>query len=147
MKKHFIYTLAISLLSMYSCSTETSTETEETKTIVGRWTLISEEKAPSNKSAAYDSEEQSMVVLHLQKNGYFMEYDTILEPEWKKKGLHQIERRSKGQYTYQGNTLTLNHSTNDTAYSEVMTVNKLAENELTLVFKNNSATITKTYKK
>ena len=76
-----------------------------------------------------------------------MEYDTILDPEWKKKGLHQIERRSKGQYTYEGNTLTLNHSSNDTAFTEVMTVNKLTDTDLTLVFKSKNATVTKTYKK
>lgn len=132
---------------MYACSSTPSTENEEAAPIVGRWKLTSEEKAPSNKSAIYSSKEHSMVVLQLQKNGYFMEYDTILDPEWKKKGLHQIERRSKGQYTYEGNTLTLNHSSNDTAFTEVMTVNKLTNTDLTVVFKSKNATVTKTYKK
>ena len=147
MKTRFIYALLLSSLGMYACSSSPSTEKEETAPIVGRWKLTSEEKAPSNKSANYSSKEHSMVVLQLQKNGYFMEYDTILDPEWKKKGLHQIERRSKGQYTYEGNTLTLNHSSNDTAFSEVMTVNKLTDTDLTVVFKSKNATITKTYKK
>lgn len=147
MKTRFIYALLLSSLGMYACSSTPSTEKEETAPIVGRWKLTSEEKAPSNKSASYSSKEHSMVVLQLQKNGYFMEYDTILDPEWKKKGLHQIERRSKGQYTYEGNTLTLNHSSSDTAFTEVMTVNKLTDTDLTLVFKSKNATVTKIYKK
>jgi hypothetical protein len=147
MKTQVIFGFIVSSLCLFSCSTPTATTSEDSTPLVGRWKLTSEKIKPTNKSAEYSSDKHSMVVLHLQKNGYFMEYDTILDAEWKKKGLHQIERRSKGQWIHDGNTLTLNHSTSDTAFTEKLLISELNDSELKVEIKSKNATVTKVYKK
>jgi hypothetical protein len=145
MKRFWILgSLAMSFLMMACTSTETSEE--KTASISGRWKLSGEEQTP-NKEKAIDLEKQpTVVVMHLQQNGYFIIYDSFVDPDWQKKGLPKIQQRSKGQWIYENSELTLNN-TGDSAFSKVFKVANLESDKLVIEETVNGKTIKKSYSK
>jgi hypothetical protein len=135
---------SLSLIALGCASTDTSDE--KLITISGRWKLRSEEQTPKKEKGIDLEKQPTVVVMHLQQNGYFIIYDSFVDPNWQKKGLPKIEQRSKGQWIFEGEDLTLNH-TGDSTYSKVFKVDKLESEILEIEETINRKTITKRYSK
>src|SRR5688572_2817338 len=104
MKLNYITSILFALLLAASCTTESvdkpaGEQVKSTKSgILGRWKLTKEEQKTTREKGVEYSNQPTNIVLHIQKNGYFIIYDTFIDPEWKEKGLPLIQRRSKGQW-------------------------------------------------
>lgn len=116
-------------------------------TVTGKWKLTREEsKTPESETVEF-SGQPSAIILHLQKNGYFIIYDSFTAPEWKKKELPLIQQRSKGQWELKNNQLTLTHLTDDTSFTEELEITSVSDAELITRGKNNRSNVYKTYGK
>lgn len=147
-------TALILVLGLTSCGSGTQPENEPVKegnsmeeTLQGRWKLTKEEHKMTREKGVQYSKQPTNVILHIQKNGYFIIYDTFIDPKWKEKGLPLIERRSKGQWQLTDKTLTLNYIEDDTSYAEKLEITKLSDTELVTHGSDKKANIYKTYGK
>jgi uncharacterized protein YcfL len=137
------------LLLLASCSAETKEAKNATKqgeiSITGRWVLIKSEDAGIRKK---DHQNQpSDVVLNFRKNGFFIIYDTFVDPAWRKKGLPLIQRRTSGQWKLDGDALTMIYDEKDTSYSENFKIVRCNGKELVTERSNKKTTIYRTYGK
>ncbi len=117
-----------SLLLLIAFGISCSTSQPDNDQLIGRWKLSKQEES-SNKTIDFKNQ-PTQVILHLQKNGYFVYYDTVVNETWRKTGVPAMQVRSRGQWELQGNTLKLSHSTADTDYVEKLTVHSISDNEL-----------------
>ncbi|HLP54550.1 MAG TPA: lipocalin family protein [Fluviicola sp.] len=153
MKLNYITPILFTLLLMASCTGEAADKTIENQPasvkedILGRWKLTKEEQRTSREKGVQYANQPTNVVLHIQKNGYFIIYDTFIDPAWKSKGLPLIQRRSKGQWQLEGKQLTLNHLMDDSSYTEELEITSITDNELVTKGKDKKANIYKTYGK
>lgn len=138
----FVY-MGMSLIFAACTSTETK---EDTGSISGRWKLSSETQSPQKEAGIDLKKQPTVVVMHLQQNGYFIIYDSFVDPDWQQKGLPKIEQRSKGQWTFEKDQLTLMHS-GDSSYSKVFKVNKLETGTLEIEETSVGKSVKKTYSK
>ena len=145
----------VSLLSFYlllllaSCSTE-SKEVEkaaeqEKMSVTGRWVLIKSEDSGSRKTNHQN--QPSDVILNMRKNGFFIVYDTFVDPKWRKKGLPLIQERTSGQWKLEDSLLTMIHEDKDTSYSEDFKVIRCDGNELVTERSNKKTIVYRTYGK
>lgn len=137
------------LLLFASCSTDTqkveNTPVQKKISIVGRWVLIKSEDSDSRKT---DHQNQpSDVVLNIRKNGFFIVYDTLVDPKWRKKGLPLIEKRTSGQWKLEDSLLTMIHQDKDTAFTEDFKVVRCDGVELVTERSNKKTTVYRTYGK
>lgn len=141
------------VLGLTACNTSSSetnsTEVEkvvktETPMVVGKWQLTKTEDA-SNKSK--EQKGLSVIVMDIQKNGYFIVYDTFIDPNWKNKGLPLIEERASGQWNLDGENLTLTYSEDQNGKVEELEVTKLTSTELVTKNEKAKSTVYKTYGK
>lgn len=155
MKTKFTLLLALTILlfSIPSCGDDIPEKTvnkeagETTISITGRWKLTrSQNTSASNDQVEY-ADQPTDVILHLQKNGYFIVYDTFTSPSWKQKGLPLIQQRSRGQWTLEGKQLQLNYFSDDSNFTEELEVTKLSQNELVTRGKDKKSNVYKTYGK
>ncbi len=141
------------LLTLAACSSQTKETTdsdapiENANQIMGRWKLTKEERMKSPEAGVQYSNQPTNIVLHLQKNGYFIIYDTFIDPTWKEKGLPLILQRSKGQWELNGKQLSLTHLSDDSSYSEVLEVTSIDDHQLVTRGKDKKSNIYKTYGK
>ena len=150
-----IYTplMLSTLLFITACSSQpketsdTDAPIENSTEIMGRWKLTKEERIKSSEAGVEYSNQPTNIVLHLQKNGYFIIYDTFIDPSWKEKGLPLILQRSKGQWELKGKQLSLTHLSDDSSYSEILEVTSVNDHELVTRGKNKKSNIYKTYGK
>lgn len=150
-----IYTplMLSALLLLAACSSQTKETTgsdapiENANQIMGRWKLTKEERMKSPEAGVQYSNQPTNIVLHLQKNGYFIIYDTFIDPSWKEKGLPLILQRSKGQWELNGKQLSLTHLSDDSTYSEVLEVTSIDDHQLVTRGKDKKSNIYKTYGK
>jgi|GEM_PF-1312912 len=150
-----IYTplMLSALLTLAACSSQTKETTdsdapiENANQIMGRWKLTKEERMKSPEAGVQYSNQPTNIVLHLQKNGYFIIYDTFIDPTWKEKGLPLILQRSKGQWELNGKQLSLTHLSDDSSYSEVLEVTSIDDHQLVTRGKDKKSNIYKTYGK
>ncbi len=113
--------------------------------IIGRWVLIKSEDSDSRKT---DHQNQpSDVILNIQKNGFFIVYDTLVDPKWRKKGLPLIQERTSGQWKLQDSLLTMMHEDKDTSFAEDFKVIRCDGNELVTERSNKKKTVYRTYGK
>lgn len=153
MKLKVITSTLFAMLLVASCTSESadkSVEKESTATkdaILGRWKLTKEEQKTTREKGVQYADQPTNVVLHIQKNGYFIIYDTFIDPQWKNKGLPLIQRRSKGQWELNGSQLSLTHLMDDSSYKEELEITSISENELITKGKDKKANIYKTYGK
>lgn len=143
-----LLTVAIILL-LTSCSTGTkegeNVPEETTISVTGRWVLIKSEDSGSRKT---DHQHQpSDVVLNFKKNGFFIIYDTLVDPKWRKKGLPLIEKRTSGQWKLEDSLLTMIHDDKDTSFSEEFKIIRCDGKELITERSNKKTTIYRTYGK
>lgn len=136
------------LLLLASCSTdskEVKTIPTEPISVTGRWVLIRSEDSDSRKT---DHQHQpSDVVLNFKKNGFFIIYDTLVDPKWRKKGLPLIEKRTSGQWKLEDSLLTMIHDDKDTSFTEEFKIVRCDGKELITERSNKKTTVYKTYGK
>jgi hypothetical protein len=133
-----------------SCSSDnkpvTEISTEENKiSVLGRWVLIKSEDLESNKTSHQN--QPSNVVLNFQKNGFFIIYDTFVDPSWRKKGFPLIQERTSGQWELKDSSLTLIHQEKDTSFTENLKIVSCNKKELVTERSNKKTTIYRTYGK
>lgn len=137
------------LLLLVSCSAETKEVKNASKqgenAITGRWILIKSEDAGSRKTNHQN--QPSDVVLNFKKNGFFIIYDTFVDPKWRKKGLPLIQQRTSGQWKLEGSVLTMIHDEKDTSYTERFKIVRCNGKELVTERSNKKTTIYRTYGK
>ncbi|ASS48720.1 MAG: hypothetical protein A3D31_06775 [Candidatus Fluviicola riflensis] len=153
MKLKSITSILFALLLVASCSTESTDKpvgeqvTSAKESIIGRWKLTKEEQKTTREKGVEYSTQPTNIVLHIQKNGYFIIYDTFIDPEWKEKGLPLIQRRSKGQWKLNDKQLLLTHLMDDSSYTEDLEITSITSTELITKGKDRKANIYKTYGK
>lgn len=140
-----LISFGIALLLSACNETSSKTATDKTTEISGRWKLAKAEQTSKSEKGVEYNNQPTNVVLHLQQNGYFIIYDTFVDPSWKEKGLPLIEQRSKGQWKYDGKTLTLMHTSGDTSYTETLKIKELSASSLITQGSDNKSAIYKTY--
>lgn len=145
--------LAGTALFLYSCSHLTDSagnsnlKTIDLAAVAGKWKLTQEENKTAQSEKVEFTDQPSTIILHLQKNGYFIIYDSFTDPNWEKKELPLIQQRSKGQWKLNRNQLTLNHLREDTTYAEALEITHVSNTELITRGKNNRSNVYKTYGK
>lgn len=137
-------------LLIYSCKESipsSSNENEEfnDNPIVGKWKLHSKESSnPSNKMDL--KAQPTEIILSLMDGGYFVIYDTFVDPRFNQKGFNRISERSKGQWEFIDNKrLILHHNFDDSTRIEELFVTLLNKNTLVTRGENKKSTIYKTY--
>jgi hypothetical protein len=115
--------------------------------IVGRWKLTKEERSRSHEKGVQYANQPTNVILHIQNNGYFIIYDTFIDPKWKTKGLPLIQRRSKGQWKLEGKDLRLTYLNDDTSFTEKVEITSLDTDELVTRGHDKKSNVYKTYGK
>jgi len=139
----------LTLLLFASCSTDVqkveNTPEQKKMSITGRWVLIKSEDSGSRK--ANHQNQPSDVVLNIQKNGFFIIYDTFVDPKWRKKGLPLIQERTSGQWELEDSLLTMIHDDKDTSFSEKLKVVRCNGIELVTERSNKKTTVYRTYGK
>jgi len=137
------------LLLFTSCSTEDQdvekTAVQKELSITGRWVLIKSEDSGSRKTNHQN--QPSDVVLDIRKNGFFIVYDTFVDPKWRKKGLPLIQERTSGQWKLEDSLLTMIHQDKDTSFSEDFKVLRCDGKELVTERSNKKTTVYRTYGK
>lgn len=150
MKRSAFNLLSFSILLLFaSCSTETqeveNAAAQKKMSIVGRWVLIKSEDSGSRKT---DHQNQpSDVILNIRKNGFFIVYDTLVDPKWRKKGLPLIQERTSGQWELRDSLLTMIHQDKDTSFTEDFKVIRCDGSELVTERSNRKTTVYRTYGK
>ena len=71
-----------------------------------------------------------MIIMSLEKNGYFIIYDTIIDPKFAEAGITKIQPISKGQWRYENNELRLMHLLPESNNPEVFKVKELSSTKL-----------------
>jgi len=120
---------------------------ENPKAIVGRWKLTKEERFKSHEKGVEFADQPTNVILHIQNNGYFIIYDTFIDPSWKSKGLPLIQSRSKGQWLIDNGQLQLTHLSDDTSYVERVEITALDSEKLITRGQDQKSIVYKTYGK
>ena len=72
----------------------------------------------------------TMIIMSLEKNGYFIIYDTIIDPKFAEAGITKIQPISKGQWRYENNELRLMHLLPESNNPEVFKVKELSSTKL-----------------
>lgn len=119
-------------------------ENTELPMVVGKWRLT---KTEDSSKKSKEQQGLSVIVMDIQKNGYFIIYDTFVDPNWKKKGLPLIEQRASGQWNLEGENLTLTYSEDQNGKVEELQVTKLTSTELVTKNEKAKSTVYKTYGK
>ncbi|TSJ47795.1 lipocalin family protein [Fluviicola chungangensis] len=136
------------LLLVVSCSTdsrEPENKVAQKIAITGRWVLIKSEDSGSRKTNHQN--QPSDVVLNIQKNGFFIIYDTFVDPKWRKRGLPLIQERSSGQWTLKDSLFTMIHDDKDTSYTEDFKIVRCNGAELVTERSNKKTIVYRTYGK
>ncbi|AEA45505.1 lipocalin family protein [Fluviicola taffensis] len=151
MKYAILFFSLVSFSSIISsCSSDSKGVTKkntgkEEISVLGRWVLIKSEDLDSRKTNHQN--QPSNVVLNFQKNGFFIIYDTFVDPSWRKKGFPLIQERTSGQWELKDSALTLVHQEKDTSYTENFKIIRCNKKELVTERSNKKTTIYKTYGK
>jgi hypothetical protein len=69
------------------------------------------------------------VILSLEKTGYFLVYDTIIDTKFVAAGIKKIQPISKGQWRVSDNKLILNHLLPNVSHKEIFKI-KLLERDI-----------------
>lgn len=148
--KFFLLLLILSTLA-FACNNtvddKQNTENElDENPLVKKWKLqVHQKQAQTNKEMNLKAQ-PTEVILSIMDGGYFMIYDTFVDPKFNFKGFNRIQERSKGQWELDGKKLTLHHQDEDTSYIEELEITTLNLNTLATKSKNKKSVIFKTYK-
>ena len=149
MKNIFKFIFVLVLFTSCKSEIETSKTPEimyNENPIIGKWKLQIHQKKEATKTEVNLKAQPTIVILNVFDGGYFVIYDTFVDPKFNQKGFNRIYERSKGQWEYDDNEkLTLHHNFEDTSYVEELIVTTLNKNTLVTKSKDKKATIYKTY--
>ena len=79
----------------------------------------------------------TMVIMSFEKSGYFIIYDTIIDPKFAEAGINKIQPISKGQWEYENNQISLIHLLPESRNPEIFTVKNLSSTNLIMTGSNN----------
>jgi hypothetical protein len=96
----------------------------------------------ANESGKVDKGSATHVVLSLEKTGYFLVYDTIIDSKFVTAGIRKIQPISKGQWRVVENKLILNHLLPNISHKEIFKIELL---ERDILITEDSAKIKHTY--
>lgn len=127
------------IVILNSCVSKTkpleSNDSFARKEFAKRWILSREKELFGNKTT-------SNLILSLEKDGYFLVYDTIVDSKFLSAGIKKIQPISKGQWSVSGNRLKLNHTLPDMKDEEFI-IKTVKSNKLVIVdFKKKAHTYT-----
>ncbi|MES2589256.1 MAG: hypothetical protein V4622_09755 [Bacteroidota bacterium] len=155
MKNIFLFLfLTTTLFSsvLISCSSnekendESKVEEENDNPIVGKWKLHNLQKKEGTNSEMDLKNQPTEVILSLMDGGYFLIYDTFVDPRFDQKGFNRISETSKGQWEFIDNKkLILHHNSDDSTVIEELDVTMLNKNTLVTKGKDKKSSIYKTY--
>ena len=154
MKNIFLLLILTTLVissSLISCSASKSDEDvtqedENENPIVGKWKLNGLKNKDLKDQDVNLKNQPTEVILSLMEGGYFVIYDTFIDPRFSQKGFNRISETSKGQWEFIDNKkLILHHNSDDTTRIEEMDVTLLNKNTLVTKGKNKKSNIYKTY--
>lgn len=137
-------------LSIVACSSKEELETTDSQEvnlnpIVGKWKLHLHQKRENNTKIDLKSQ-PTEVILNIMDGGYFIIYDTFIDPKFNQKGFNRISERSKGQWEYlDDKRLILHHNIDDSTRIEELTITKLNNQTLVTKGKDKKSSIYKTY--
>jgi len=114
--------------------------------ILNKWKLQSHQKEEQISKKMDLKAQPTEVILSIMDGGYFIIYDTFIDPKFNFKGFNRIQERSKGQWELIDNKLTLHHQHDDTSYLEVLEITTLNLNTLATKSKDKKIVIRKVYK-
>jgi len=83
------------------------------------------------------SDSPTMVIMSFEKSGYFIIYDTIIDPKFAEAGINKIQAISKGQWEYENNQISLIHLLPESRNPEIFTVKNLSSTNLIMTGSNN----------
>lgn len=107
---------------------EEGTDSSEDEHLIARKWILSDNLT---------SDSPTMVIMSLEKNGYFIIYDTIIDPKFTAAGINKIQPISKGQWKFENNKLNLNHLLPESSKPEIFEVTTLSPTKLITKGSNN----------
>jgi len=96
----------------------------------------------ANESGKVDKGSATHVVLSLEKTGYFLVYDTIIDSKFVTAGIRKIQPISKGQWRVDKNKIILNHLLPNISHKEIFKIELL---ERDILITEDSVKIKHTY--
>jgi uncharacterized protein (TIGR03066 family) len=148
MKQAILMILVI--LTFIACSgkkdaNEYDMQEENSNPIVGKWKLHLHQKRENNTKVDLKAQ-PTEVILNIMDGGYFIIYDTFIDPRFNQKGFNRISERSKGQWELlDDKRLILHHNVDDSTRLEELTITKLNNRTLVTKGKDKKSSIYKTY--
>ncbi len=117
-------------LFLFSCSSSNESIEENSKLklslVVKKWILTNDLTAES----------PTIVIMSIEKNGYFQIYDSIIDTKFTDAGISKIQSISKGQWKTEDNKLILNHFSPENKKPEVFNIKTLTTNKLITIGSN-----------
>lgn len=131
------------LFVLNSCVSKTrpleNYESFKRKEFAKRWILSKDKELLGNKTTSH-------LILSLEKDGYFLVYDTIVDAKFLSAGIKKIQPISKGQWGIKYDKLILNHLLPN-SHKEFFKIKSIKKNRLVIVdFKKNHHTYTANHK-
>lgn len=146
--KYGILVLLLSIF-LFSCNQNTQPKKieEDTETpLIGKWKLQMHQKKESGNTEIDLKSQPTQVILSILDGGYFVLYDTFVDPRFNQKGFSRISERSKGQWEFtDGKKLVLRHNSSDSTIVEELIITVLNKNTLVTKGQDKKSTIYKTY--
>lgn len=118
---YIFYSILLLLNLVVSCGLDVKKPTNFTITqsrLSKKWVLANERGKVDKGSATH-------VVLSLEKAGYFLVYDTIIDSRFVAAGISKIQPISKGQWRLDENNLILNHLLPNINHKEIFKIELL----------------------
>jgi hypothetical protein len=104
--------------------------------LVRRW-RFNERKSADGETTVKYGDQSSDVVMRLERNGFYMVYDSITDQRIIDKGVRTLEQRHSGQWNLiDENTLVLQRIGSDTIIFDTLLIDLLDDNELVTTTKN-----------
>lgn len=121
-KIKYIFCYLLLLLSVViSCNLDRKNlqKNSITKKLLSKKWVLANERGKLEKGLA------THVILSLEKTGYFLVYDTIIDERFVAAGISKIQPISKGQWKLADNKLILNHLLPNVSHTEIFKINLL----------------------
>lgn len=119
---------------------EDASQLEKTREalLVRRW-RFNERRSADGQSTVKYGDQSSDVVMRLERNGFYMVYDSITDQRIVDKGVRTLEQRHSGQWNLiDENMLVLQRIGSDTIIFDTLIIDLLDDNELITTTKNNN---------
>jgi hypothetical protein len=129
MKFLLLSTFASFTLLFLSCNSKETLNSQvslDTLPLTNNWIL----------EKSNDLDTNSLLILSLKENGYFMIYDSITSPKFKDAGISKIQVVSKGQWSVENKNLILNYLNTDSESRTQFNIQSLNSRELILLGEN-----------